>query len=751
MRRRRGFTLIELITVMAITAILLTIISIPMIQSFNLTRAAQAFADAQDRARVLIDRVSREIANSAGVRDNTGPRGALDIRIPGQNGAQEIVRIENAKLDIIKPAQGEESIDPNNPGVFTNPNTGLIDPTLHAPKGQVVLPVAAGTTLVRYFIGLKQPFRLLLNGQRTDEPGTYNNGYDGILMARNGQPDNLYVLWRAEAQPYIWVNGVRQVNTDLFEVDPNTNEPIYDDPQFFLPDGTPAKARRVQAWMNRASIVTEFSRYDMIQAIFNKQSRRPIYDGNVPRIFPLVQFTPKRQTSEPPMGMMAVRSGEETTNSAKIGPDVYRTNFGAWTDTFVRAWPGLWPVQFGVNGQVTPTDPNRDIFAGQIRETWRRSDTPGGALNPYVIADRRRPGEEPTLAPGYSLFAFDPTLGDERDIAARRHIFNLSGYRTDVRYGNPYPFTTNLGNTVLSDQALRRLAVLFNLDPKSGELISSFPIEEVGVDAPPAGLADNRPFVGTGPALTPANDNTIGGGQFYTFNTINQRFNRLWNDWDTLLLNSRQDASQPPIDLPRERFCKRFIDLRVTAQADGTPSPMHPTLGFPRTSIVPGSDVVIGPDQNPGPNYGRPVRYQRVTQRPVGPNQYLINYVDQQEPLWADFDATGAGTQGFQLIANGYDPTVYNNQDFVSAVLQPQFRKGYVEFNSRFGEPLPTGNIFVSYRFQFTEPSDTFAIDYDTRQVLDINLTIRNFPQSNLPNGQSITVQGSASVRNFIR
>ena len=144
-------------------------------------------------------------------------------------------------------------------------------------------------------------------------------------------------------------------------------------------------------------------------------------------------------------------------------------------------------------------------------------------------------------------------------------------------------------------------------------------------------------------------------------------------------------------------------------------------------------------------------RQQRVTQRPVGPNQYLINYVDQQEPLWEDFDGPGAGTQGFQLIANGYDPTVYNNQNFVSAVLQPQFRKGYVEFNSRFGEPLPTGNIFVSYRFQFTEPSDTFAIDYDTRQVLDINLTIRNFPQSNLPNGQSITVQGSASVRNFIR
>ena len=80
-----------------------------------------------------------------------------------------------------------------------------------------------------------------------------------------------------------------------------------------------------------------------------------------------------------------------------------------------------------------------------------------------------------------------------------------------------------------------------------------------------------------------------------------------------------------------------------------------------------------------------------------------------------------------------------------------QIRAALIAQDEIFGEPLPTGNIFVSYRFQFTEPSDTFAIDYDTRQVLDINLTIRNFPQSNLPNGQSITVQGSASVRNFIR
>ena len=41
-RGRRAFTLIELLTVIAITAVLLTIIVLPIFQSFNLTRAAQA-------------------------------------------------------------------------------------------------------------------------------------------------------------------------------------------------------------------------------------------------------------------------------------------------------------------------------------------------------------------------------------------------------------------------------------------------------------------------------------------------------------------------------------------------------------------------------------------------------------------------------------------------------------------------------------------------------------------------------------
>jgi len=74
-----------------------------------------------------------------------------------------------------------------------------------------------------------------------------------------------------------------------------------------------------------------------------------------------------------------------------------------------------------------------------------------------------------------------------------------------------------------------------------------------------------------------------------------------------------------------------------------------------------------------------------------------------------------------------------------------------MEFNSRFGEPLPQGNIYVTYRFQFTEPRDVVAVDYDSTELMEVVLTIRNYPQSTVPNPQMVTVRGSANVRNFIR
>ncbi len=41
-----------------------------------------------------------------------------------------------AKLDIIKPAEGEPQVDAAGNPILVDPVTGKVDPTLHAPKGQ---------------------------------------------------------------------------------------------------------------------------------------------------------------------------------------------------------------------------------------------------------------------------------------------------------------------------------------------------------------------------------------------------------------------------------------------------------------------------------------------------------------------------------------------------------------------------------------------------------------------------------------
>lgn len=792
MSRKRGFTLIELITVIAITAILMTIIFVPVIQGFNLTRAAQAFADAQDRARGLMRLIESEVGNGAAVRDNTGVRGAITVVVPGKTpNTWEASTLFSMKLDIFQPAEGDPTKGPT--GAFIDPDTGREDPTFSAPKGQVNLPATSGLSMIRYFVGLRSPVVFNANGQPVTA-NKYNNPYDGLLAKVNGQQDNLYVLYRASVQVKIWDRnqGKYVVNTALFQDVNGDGEPDdLDDPGFFsllpnvdanYPGGTltaagTAKAVRIGNWLSKARVVTEVSRYDMIAPVFNKSNRQVFYVNNVPQLVPLVRFQPARITNEPASGEVAVRTGEEGANLAKVGPDAYVTKYGAWADLVMRAWPSVWPQNFAVNG----------ARAGNPRDRWG-SDV--NNPNPPYLVGRTWSNAN---AENFSVFLFDPATMTN-DTSDGIEVFDCTKYlqirrlpRPDVNANNyvyPYAFSEAAENARLrSDWTLSALCkpnfIPFVPDTRNGKVISSFDSREVGVDqsipyeyrVPTHGQEtatglpiDLRTGVRVSPydgtqALdyTPNNDPDVAATVWTDarFNPVNRRFNKTWFDFPTLA---------PGLD--RAQYVKRFIDLRVCLQPDGTPGPLdpahgnsatfNPNNGIARAYITPGSEVIIGPDQRPGQNYGKYVRYQRVTQRPVGPNQYMINYVDQPDP---DYSLLGIASASPNL----YDPLNYTLNDFLQTVIQPQFRAGYVELNSKFGEPIPsgytdlngfhpTGNIFATYRFQYTEPADVVAVDYDSTQVMDVTLTIRNYPQTqNIPNPQSITVKGSAEVRNFVK
>jgi prepilin-type N-terminal cleavage/methylation domain-containing protein len=789
--RRRAFTLIELLTVMAISAILLGLIIVPLFQSFNLTRTAQAFADAQDRARVLTERISREIGNAALVRGSGGvvpttlngtntevPTNTLIVRVPrGNAGAWPgdpnnpvEVALPFTKLDLMLVAEGNPQRGPGNG--YIDPVTGKEDPTLMAPKGQVNLPAAAGTMMTRYFVSLRDPYR------------RYTNPYDGLLMARNAERDNLFGLYRVEVPMYEYRtfqdNGdpstlAYRPNTDFFEADDETDTRIVDldDPRFMLADldaagnrlNTP-KNTRIDNWMRRATLQTDVSRYDMILPVFDRGSRaiRSVAgQPNVPRIVPLIQFRPTRVNSDPAEPMLASRPGEESDDAGAVGSDVYMTQYGLWGNVVLRVYP----------------------------RGWRSNVSNGNPVgNEYLVAHRSP--TNPNLP--MSLYAYDPESagggpdflnGPDRELFDIALFDRLSAIKINGAGNQVYPFSqavaaANGRSGWLANAAFRQMFTPVTFERNKGRVLAGFGIDEVGNPSTASTSLNpqNLPTKLTGPELTPAIDTDL-TGNFYEdkFRNINKLYNKIFNDYPSL----------------RAGNVHRFIDLRATAQGDNTPGPLfpNPIPGIPsgfvtetpgggyrsKITIVPGSDVLMGPDQLPGPNQGAPIRYHRIARGEPGPNQYTINYTDLPEPrnTLGEVDYSVAFPDLPATEFAGFNPLVYNPNNLISAVIQPRYKVGYIKLYSGSDVPLINGAIRVFYKFQFTSTltgdarerrdtstagpvyrtdvsyTDTITVDYDTRQLLDVQLTIRNYPQSSAPNPQTVTLKSTATVRNFTR
>ncbi len=775
--RKFAFTLIELITVMAITAILLTIIVVPMIQTFNATRTAQAYSDAQDKARVLTERLTKEIGEAVAVRDVEGPSGRVSIVAPiptsgvDDTGAVQTtpggfvkISMNYTKMDLVQ----TQKVGQRGPtGAFIDPTTGKEDPTLKSAKGQVQLPLAAGTTIKRYWIGLNDPF------------ANYNNPYDGMLMKRSGGRDNLFVLYSAEVQPVIMKEVppgsgqfIPQVNTDFFDAVPDgTNRnPIFDDPDFFLATnaalGTPvnndAKAARIQHWLNAAKVETEISRYDMIQPQFDKGkglTKVVNVGGNwSPRITPLISFRPSHIESDGVDAQVAASLGNEVDGSDQVGSELYVGQFGLMSNLTVRSYTSVWNTPGNTAYQIS------------------RPDT--GSLATYYV-DPATSGDPDTKA-GSGVETFD--------VGAYEAAYRARQYDANSKY----PFTIGLdtanvasGWLSMANPDLRAKFMPFATNTQNGRVFQTFNIAEVGDKSKDPNMAANLfsnldlnsanlpqvpaqdtvadGWTNTETTFTPSNDPLIiapppNSGQPPTmpgvfsdspywdtaFNrfSINRVFNKIWID-------AQAGQNGVPAQLGETGGAHRFIDLRTIPQGDGSASPL---AMFPKAIITPGSEEVMGPDQNPGPNFGYEVRYHRVNREP-GPNEYRINYTNLQEPT-----AAGYAALGFPV-----PPATYTRTSLVSAIYQPRFKAGYIQLCSNPIVPIPAvmrlagtttavpGRIRVSYKFQFTAPDDVVRVEYDTRQLMQIVMTIRNYPQSDVPFPQTVTMKATANVHNFIR
>jgi prepilin-type N-terminal cleavage/methylation domain-containing protein len=677
-KRLQGFTLVEMLTVIAIMAILITIITVPLIQGFRLTRTAVAYSEVQERSRAILDQLTKELSTAALVLDNTAPAAGLDIELPLKNrttgefdGRYGKVRIHGGKIDYVLPAQG----DPANPQF--NPGRNRVDPTLRAPIGQVIVPVAPGQTLVRWWVGLRVPVRP--NGQG----GHYVNPWTPVLAGADGTvpgltDENLYVLYRAEVMPYIWnaQQNRYEPNRAFFAVDSN-GRVVLDDPGFFIWDRDPseipdgdlnAHRQRLQNWKAVGRIMVQERRTDLLLPLINESTGEAIYDPydathDIPRVRLLLVFQPVRVDFEPATGSDVVRSGIEVLdNEQRVAPEHYETRLGSWTkDTLIR---------FYVDDPRT---------APYYIARWRRPG--GGALENFlmemVIFDPARHQNE--YQDGIVYFR----LSEYLEASARNPNVNLASF---FQFGAPVLVAPRL--------------VLFRPDPVKGRIEMSFPVQQA---------LGYVPTVGT--------------------SAVNGNF----TGWTTSSTAQTYD--------PGGSLARRFIDLRsllpLTSQHFNPLGTAFFAFDLRHIRIVPGSEEVIGPDQRPGPNFGRPIRYSRASPgQDVGINQYKINYTDIEEP--SDY-MTALGVP---------NPNV---NDDVRRYIQPRFKRGYVEFYSDPNLPLPSGNIVVRFDFQTNTPTDVVTVDYNTVQQLQVELTLRRYPSAAPSEPQAVTVKEVVNIRNFQR
>ncbi len=599
---RRAFTLVELLVVIAITVVLFTLLLRPLVESLRLTQSAQIQAAAQDSARTTLERISRELGSAVYVYDgtshpfpssgNTAPAGAqtdhftnfLDLEVLDSQGNPVVEHAYNAKLDIV-PARhinGGQTDPTTGEPIHLRPGVGSA--TLSS--NGLLFPLAPGSTITRYFVGLKDPTK------------PYANSNEGQQAAASSGGDNTYILYVAQVSPYIKSGGQTVINTQLFAVRKDASGrsvPELDDPDFFryvadsdtdwLDDKHQSYAAsgnktahdlRVDAWVKVAKSVITAPDIDLIQLPHNADGSIQ-YDAGTPpatctsagvcagvshsgvvydpvpangRLYPIINTT---VTFRPGVVQGDAAPGT-TTDYASLGLPANAADNGGlpYVPSFYTAGSRSWAYPY-------------QIFMYLIGATQLPSTTNG-----YYYTD---------LGTGSSMYTQDMV----------EYMYSATGQNTsptpvyDVTQGIPLVTTGNY--------------VPLTVNPDAGTI--SF--DQPALPDPPTATSPGTPT------------------------------NRFWTV-DVGALNGTSTTSLAYV--PQ----KGTVDL---TQLLNSPLPAN---GMALTGdqvanahIVPGSLRVYGPDATPGPNQGNSVLYSQVSPgTSLDYNEYRVDYLNSQLYFYVD-------------------------------------------------------------------------------------------------------------------
>lgn len=230
-RARSGFSLTELLVVVAITVILMGLLLGPLAQTFNFTSRGRTMIAAQDNARTALQQISRELQDAMVVYDglplNLWHYSAYDFDpnddpvrpFPADSAIPVAQPVSGAMVDLVLPKMRYfctgfnhylNTLETTRDGTQIDTRRIAID---ECPRdgGPVELrptdPLQPEEVRVRYFVGLAQP-----TTDQTDPtplPGSINDRtnphYQNGFLFKNtaSASDNLYVLYRVEFNPVV--------------------------------------------------------------------------------------------------------------------------------------------------------------------------------------------------------------------------------------------------------------------------------------------------------------------------------------------------------------------------------------------------------------------------------------------------------------------------------------------------------------------------------------------------------------------
>ena len=752
-RLRRAFTLIELLIVIALTAVLFTLLLAPLISALRYTKQAQIVTAAQDAARITRERITRELGSAVFVFDNTShpfliPAGTqvasgddrytnfLDLPIranaaidnkPATGPGQLVVaHAYNAKLDFVLPRLNEQ-------GKATDPTTG--EPIDFRPSGSgsaivsnpsYVFPLAAGTTMIRYWVGLKDPTK------------PYNNVREG-RSSYDDSNDNTYVLYRAQFQPYKpQTNAAGKVtgqapNADLFAMRPQLKPdgtpqldasgkpvtiPELDDPDFFRYVNLRDKNGNLIGppdpnWLNDTHATYTTAEADAHNKRVDKwlQIAKPVIPG--PNVDLILLPHNSDNTLNYDAGTFDANSPCTATDTNVICKGVAHS--GIARDPVTRVY---YPV---VNTSVT-----------------FRPATVSGDASPGTTSDYSSLGA-PGVA-GESGYPYIPTVytANSRSWALPFHVSlypaNYDSTKTDgrqVSYDTGFAQTnTDLGSgaTVNAGDILEYRHDGTTNEPTGTpvfDISQGYPLKDNGMGALTLGGTDFVPMTVnpdtgtinfTTPSLPKGPIDRNSRSWYYAYYDPNAA-----TDPDTIK-NGGVDPNGL-IDLTKKGNGTIGGTLVATAESPLMSPYVAPFIttgtntgatGVKNAHVAPGGIRVLGPDTTPGANYGQIVPYTEVSgsltdPSALGGDQYIVSYANNTIQVNRDTanylrDNQGASIQvvyDYQANMTLTDPT----RAFIDLTKNP-----------------PQDNPYQPMQVK---------VDYQTRDLIDVSIGVRIYDISN--------------------